>query len=169
MGVDLKDLIPDDVKIPVSDLRILRGRIVAIDAYNALYQFLTAIRQPDGTPLMDNQGRITSHLSGLYYRTINLLENGIKPVYVFDGKPPELKAKEIEKRRVLREEASKKYEEAVKTGDIEAARKYAVMAVKLADYMVEDAKKLLDAMGIPWVQAPAEGEAQAAYCLVLLD
>ncbi|MEM0003739.1 MAG: flap endonuclease-1 [Desulfurococcaceae archaeon] len=163
MGVDLKDLIPDDVKIPVSDLRILRGRIVAIDAYNALYQFLTAIRQPDGTPLMDNQGRITSHLSGLYYRTINLLENGIKPVYVFDGKPPELKAKEIEKRRVLREEASKKYEEAVKTGDIEAARKYAVMAVKLADYMVEDAKKLLDAMGIPWVQAPAEGEAQAAY------
>jgi len=156
-------LIPDDVKIPVSDLRILRGRIVAIDAYNALYQFLTAIRQPDGTPLMDNQGRITSHLSGLYYRTINLLENGIKPVYVFDGKPPELKAKEIEKRRVLREEASKKYEEAVKTGDIEAARKYAVMAVKLADYMVEDAKKLLDAMGIPWVQAPAEGEAQAAY------
>jgi flap endonuclease 1 (EC 3.1.-.-) len=163
MGVDLKDLIPDDVKIPVSDLRILRGRIVAIDAYNALYQFLTAIRQPDGTPLMDNQGRITSHLSGLYYRTINLLENGIKPVYVFDGKPPELKAKEIERRKVIREEASKKYEEAVKIGDIEAARKYAVMAAKLADYMVEDAKKLLDAMGIPWVQAPAEGEAQAAY------
>ncbi|MEM4762766.1 MAG: flap endonuclease-1, partial [Desulfurococcaceae archaeon] len=101
--------------------------------------------------------------SGLYYRTINLMENGIKPVYVFDGKPPELKAKEIEKRKALREEASKKYEEAVKAGDIEAARKYAVMAAKLADYMVEDAKKLLDAMGIPWVQAPAEGEAQAAY------
>ncbi|MEM0367838.1 MAG: flap endonuclease-1 [Desulfurococcaceae archaeon] len=163
MGVDLKDLIPEEVRIPISDLRILRGKVVAIDAYNALYQFLTAIRQPDGTPLMDNQGRITSHLSGLYYRTINLMENGIKPVYVFDGKPPELKAKEIEKRKALREEASKKYEEAVKAGDIEAARKYAVMAAKLADYMVEDAKKLLDAMGIPWVQAPAEGEAQAAY------
>ncbi|MEM0001514.1 MAG: flap endonuclease-1 [Desulfurococcaceae archaeon] len=163
MGVDLKDLIPEEVRIPISDLRILRGKVIAIDAYNALYQFLTAIRQPDGTPLMDNQGRITSHLSGLYYRTINLMENGIKPVYVFDGKPPELKAKEIEKRKALREEASKKYEEAVKAGDIEAARKYAVMAAKLADYMVEDAKKLLDAMGIPWVQAPAEGEAQAAY------
>jgi len=169
VGVDLKDLIPDDAKTLISDLRVLRGKIIAIDAYNALYQFLTAIRQPDGTPLMDSQGRITSHLSGLYYRTINLVENGLKPVYVFDGKPPELKAKEIEKRKAIKEEASKKYEEALKAGDLEAAHKYAVMAAKLADYMVEEAKELLDAMGIPWVQALAEGEAQAAFMAKIGD
>lgn len=163
MGVDFKDLIPDEVKVVVKDLRILRGKAIAIDAYNALYQFLAAIRQPDGTPLMDSQGRITSHLSGLYYRTVNFVENGMKPVYVFDGKPPELKAKEIERRRAIKEDATRKYEEAVKAGDLEAAKRYAAMASRLTDQMVEDAKKLLDAMGIPWVQAPAEGEAQAAY------
>ena len=163
MGVDLKDLIPSDVIVQIQDLRVLRGKVIAIDAYNALYQFLAAIRQPDGTPLMDSQGRVTSHLSGLFYRTINLVENGVKPVYVFDGKPPELKAREIEKRKAIKEEASKKYEEAIKAGDLEAARRYAAMASKLTDSMVEDAKRLLSAMGIPWVQAPAEGEAQAAY------
>jgi len=163
LGVDLKDLIPSDVIVQIQDLRVLRGKVIAIDAYNALYQFLAAIRQPDGTPLMDSQGRVTSHLSGLFYRTINLVENGVKPVYVFDGKPPELKAREIEKRKAIKEEASKKYEEAIKAGDLEAARRYAAMASKLTDSMVEDAKRLLSAMGIPWVQAPAEGEAQAAY------
>jgi len=163
MGVDLKDLIPADIKIVVDDLRTLRGRIIVIDGYNALYQFLAAIRQPDGTPLMDNAGRITSHLSGLFYRTINIVEAGIKPAYVFDGKPPEMKAREIERRRALKEEAAKKYEEAVREGDLESARRYAMMSAKLTDEMVKDAKDLLDAMGIPWVQAPAEGEAQAAY------
>lgn len=163
MGVNLKDLIPDDVKIVVDDMRMLRGRAVAIDGYNALYQFLTAIRQPDGTPLMDSRGRITSHLSGLFYRTINLMENGIKPVYVFDGKPPEIKKMEIERRKKVKEEAVKKYEEAVKKGDLEAAKRYAQMASKLTEEMVGDAKKLLTYMGVPWVQAPAEGEAQAAY------
>lgn len=163
MGVNLKEIIPAEAKTVIEDLRALRGKIIVIDGYNALYQFLTAIRQPDGTPLMDSQGRITSHLSGLFYRTINIMENGIKPAYVFDGKPPELKAKEIERRRKIREDAAKKYEEALRRGDIEAARRYAMMSAKLTDEMVEDAKKLLDAMGIPWIQAPEEGEAQAAY------
>ncbi len=163
MGVNLREIIPADAKIVIEDLRSLRGKVVVIDGYNALYQFLTAIRQPDGTPLMDSQGRITSHLSGLFYRTINIMENGIKPVYVFDGKPPELKAQEIAKRRKVREDAAKKYEEALAKGDLEAARRYAMIAAKLTDEMVNDAKKLLDAMGIPWIQAPAEGEAQAAY------
>ncbi|MEM1618342.1 MAG: flap endonuclease-1 [Desulfurococcaceae archaeon] len=163
MGVNLKDLIPDNVKVVITDLRVLMGKVIAIDAYNALYQFLTAIRQPDGTPLMDSQGRVTSHLSGLFYRTINIVENGIKPVYVFDGVPPEIKAREIEKRKAVKEEATKKYEEALATGDLEAARRYAAMAAKLTEDMVKEAKNLLEAMGIPWVQAPAEGEAQAAY------
>ncbi len=163
MGVNLKDLIPLEARIVLDDLRALRGKIVAIDGYNALYQFLAAIRGPDGSPLMDSSGRITSHLSGLFYRTINLVEEGIKPVYVFDGNPPELKVKELERRKALREEAAKKYEEAVKEGDLEAARRYAMMSSKLTSDMVEEAKRLLNVMGIPWVQAPAEGEAQAAF------
>jgi len=163
LGVNLRDLIPKDIIKVIGDLRELRGKVIAIDAYNALYQFLTAIRQPDGTPLMDSKGRITSHLSGLFYRTINIMEAGIKPVYVFDGKPPELKAKEIQERMSVREEAKKKYEEAIAAGDLEAARRYAQLSAKLTSNMVNDAKRLLDAMGIPWVQAPSEGEAQAAY------
>lgn len=162
MGVNLKDLIPSEAKETV-DLSDLKGKIIAIDGYNALYQFLTAIRGPDGRPLTDSKGRITSHLSGLFYRTINMVENGVKPVYVFDGKPPEMKAVEIERRRMLKVEAEKKYEEALTRGDLELARTYAMQSAKLTDEMVSQAKRLLDAMGIPWVQAPAEGEAQAAY------
>ena len=162
MGVNIREIIPAEA-ITEIDLAHPKYKVIAIDAYNALYQFLTAIRQPDGTPLMDSKGRITSHLSGLFYRTINLVEHGIKVVYVFDGKPPEMKYMEIERRRKVKSEAVRKYEEAVKRGDMEAARRYAQMASRLTDEMVEDAKKLLDAMGIPWVQAPAEGEAQAAF------
>jgi len=162
VGVNLKELIPDQARKTI-ELIELKGKVVSIDGYNALYQFLTAIRQPDGTPLRDSKGRITSHLSGLFYRTINLLEHGIKPVYVFDGKPPELKAMEIARRKKIKEEAVKKYEEALAKGDLEAAKRYAQMASKLTEDMVDAAKKLLTAMGIPWVQAPAEGEAQAAH------
>ncbi|MEM1581016.1 MAG: flap endonuclease-1 [Candidatus Bathyarchaeia archaeon] len=159
MGVDLSDLVP---KVP-TDLSNLSGKIVAIDAYNALYQFLAIIRQPDGTPLMDHSGRITSHLSGLFYRTCNLLELGIKPIYIFDGKPPALKEAEIKSRMKVKEEAIKKYEVALREGKIEEARKYAQMTSHLKDYMSEDAKHLLTLMGVPWVQAPSEGEAQAAH------
>jgi len=162
VGVNIREIIPPDA-VQVIELDALRFKAVAIDAYNALYQFLAAIRQPDGTPLMDSRGRVTSHLSGLFYRTINLAEHGIKVVYVFDGKPPEMKQAEIERRRRVKTEAVKKYEEAIKRGDIEAARRYAQMAARLTDDMVQDAKRLLEAMGIPYVQAPAEGEAQAAY------
>ncbi len=163
VGVNLRDLIPPNAKREISDLRELLGKVIALDAYNALYQFLAAIRQPDGTPLMDRKGRVTSHLSGLFYRTINLVEHGIKPVYVFDGTPPEVKRREIERRRMRREKAAELAERAKAEGKVEEARKYAVQAVKLTQEMVEDAKRLLDAMGIPYVQAPAEGEAQAAY------
>ncbi|MEM2321423.1 MAG: flap endonuclease-1 [Candidatus Bathyarchaeia archaeon] len=159
MGVDLGDLVPRTIV----DLSSLRGKSVAIDAYNALYQFLAIIRQPDGTPLMDHAGRVTSHLSGLFYRTCNLLGLGIKPIYVFDGKPPALKEAEIKSRMRVKEEAIKKYEIALREGRIEEARKYAQMTAHLKDYMVEDAKRLLTLMGVPWVQAPSEGEAQAAH------
>lgn len=159
MGVNLRDLVP---KTPIK-LEDLSGKSIAIDAYNALYQFLAIIRQPDGTPLKDSSGRITSHLSGLLYRTSNLLELGIKPVYVFDGTPPALKEAEIKRRMKVKEEALVKYEQALREGRIEEARMYAQATSSLKDYMVEDGKRLLDLMGVPWVQAPSEGEAQAAH------
>jgi len=159
---ELGKLIPREARREVQ-LEQLAGRVIALDAYNALYQFLASIRQPDGTPLMDRHGRVTSHLNGLFYRTINFLEAGIKPVYVFDGKPPEAKYVEIQRRRRMKEEAVKALIKAIEEGRREEVRKYAQRAVFLTDEMVEDAKRLLSAMGIPWVQAPSEGEAQAAY------
>jgi len=139
MGVNLGDLVP---KTKV-DLKNLSGKIVAIDAYNALYQFLSIIRQPDGTPLKDRSGRITSHLSGLFYRTCNLLELGIKPIYIFDGVPPEMKEAEIRRRAKIKEEAQVRYERALREGRIEEARMYAQMTSRLKDYMAEDSKTLL--------------------------
>ena len=159
MGVNLRDLVPKKT-VRLEDLS---GKSIAIDAYNALYQFLAIIRQPDGTPLKDTMGRITSHLSGLLYRTSNLVEIGIKPIYVFDGTPPTLKEVEIKRRMKAKEEALIRYEQAIKEGKIEEARMYAQATSRLKDYMAEDSKKLLDLMGIPWVQAPSEGEAQAAH------
>ena len=159
MGVDLRDLVPKRA----IKLEELSGKSIAIDAYNALYQFLAIIRQPDGTPLKDNTGRVTSHLSGLLYRTSNLLELGIKPVYVFDGAPPALKAVEIKRRMKVKEEALVQYERALREGRTQEARVYAQATSHLKDYMTEDSKKLLDLMGVPWIQAPSEGEAQAAH------
>lgn len=147
-------------KISLDDLS---GRSLAVDAYNTLYQFLAIIRQPDGTPLMDRERRITSHLSGVLYRTANLGEKGIRVVYVFDGRPPELKEMEIMRRRRAREEAAVKYEDALRAGRIDEARKYAQATATLKELMVEDTKRLLNALGVPWVQAPSEGEAQAAH------
>jgi len=159
LGVNLRDLVP---KTTVK-LESLSGKSIAIDAYNALYQFLAIIRQPDGTPLKDRTGRITSHLSGLLYRTSNLVEIGIKVVYVFDGIPPTLKEVEIKRRARVKEEAIVKYEKALQEGKMEEARTYAQMTSKLKDYMTDDAKRLLNLLGIPWMQAPSEGEAQAAH------
>ena len=159
MGVNLKGL----VTAQTVSLEEMRGRVLAIDGYNALYQFLSIIRQPDGTPLMDSAGRVTSHLSGVFYRTVNLLEAGIKPVYVFDGKPPELKLREIERRAEIKEKAEEEYRAAIERGDLEGARKAAQATSRLTGEMVDQTKDLLGAMGIPWVQAPSEGEAQAAF------
>jgi flap endonuclease-1 len=159
---ELGKLIGKEVRREIK-LESLAGRYIVLDAYNALYQFLASIRQPDGTPLMDHAGRITSHISGLFYRTINLLEAGIKPVYVFDGKPPEFKLAEIEERKKIKEKAIEEAIKAIKEGRRDEAVKYMKRAVFLTSEMVEDAKKLLSYMGVPWVQAPSEGEAQASH------
>ncbi len=160
MGVSLGKLVADSKK--EIDFEYLRGKTIGIDAYNWMYQFLSVIRDRfTGEPLRDPKGKITSHLSGLFYRTARLLEAEIIPVYVFDGKPPEWKKRTIEERKKIRQEAEEKWKEAVEKG--EEAIKYAQGASRLTDEMIEEAKKLLEAMGVSWVQAPSEGEAQVAY------
>ncbi len=159
MGLNIREIIPRE-EIELSDLK---GKTICIDAYNTLYQFLTTIRQPDGTPLMDSKKRITSHLSGIFYRNMNLLSEGIKLIYVFDGKPPELKNKTSQKRREGKESAREKYEDAKRDEDLDKMRLYSSQFVDLNEEVIRESKELLNAMGIAVVQAPGEGEAEAAY------
>jgi len=159
MGLNIREIIPRK-EIEISDLK---NEIVCVDAYNMLYQFLSTIRQPDGTPLMDNKKRITSHLSGIFYRNTNLISEEIKLVYVFDGKPPALKSGTHSIRKEARDNAKEKYEEAKQTEDIDSMRRYSSQFVRIDDEMLDESKELLEAMGIAVIQAPSEGEAQAAY------
>lgn len=159
MGVKLKDII----EAKSINFKDLEGRIVGIDAFNTLYQFLSIIRQRDGTPLLDENGNITSHLSGILYRNSSMIEKNIKPVYVFDGKAPELKQETQEERRQIREDAKQQWKEALRKGDEAEARKYAMRSSKLSPYILESSKKLLTLMGIPYIEAYGEGEAEAAY------
>ncbi|PKL63939.1 MAG: flap endonuclease-1 [Methanomicrobiales archaeon HGW-Methanomicrobiales-3] len=166
MGVAIRDIIAD-YKAPVT-WEALPGTAV-IDANNALYQFLTIIRQPDGTPLMDRNGRVTSHLSGILFRLSSFMEKGIKPVFVFDGKPTALKQATIDERRKIRDTAGEKWKEAVERGDEAEAYKQARSSTRVDTAIIETSKELLGLMGIPVVQAPGEGEAQASYMVAKGD
>ena len=159
MGVALTELLIKE-EIELNDLN---GKIIVIDGNLFLYQFLTTIRGIDGTQLKDSHGDVTSHLVGLFTRTASLMQKGIKPVFVFDGKPPELKQKVHEQRNALKIEAEKKFLEAKEKMDVEQMKKYAARTSRLSKDMVEESKKLVSLLGIPSVQAPSEGEAQAAY------
>jgi flap endonuclease-1 len=159
MGLDLKPVIASS-PIKISELS---NKVVAVDAHNAIYQFLATIRGSTGELLTNSKGDITSHLSGLFYRNTNLLTDNIKLIYVFDGKPHLLKSKEIEHRRQIKQEASKKYHQAVAEGRFDDARKYSQATSILTDKMIEDSKKILSLLGIPHIQAISEGEAAAAY------
>ncbi len=156
MGTNISEIL----ELREASLDELSGKIIAVDAYNMLYQFLSIIRQPDGTPLKDSTGRVTSHLSGLIYRTTNLMARGMKLVFVFDGKPSILKTGVIRARAERRAEAERRWAEAEVP---EEALKYAKASARLEPGVVEDAKELLGYLGIPFVQAPSEGEAQAAF------
>ena len=159
MGVNLSPIV-EATPVELSDLR---GRTVAVDAYNTIFQFLSIIRQPDGRPLCDDQGRTTSQLSGLLYRTANLIENGIEPSFVFDGKADARKADTIKGRIERREKAQAEYEEALAEGDMEKAFSKAQQTSRMTPDILESSKRLLGLMGIPVVQAPHDGEAQGAY------
>ena len=165
MGVKIKDIVEPE-KISIKDLE---GRVVSIDAFNTLYQFLSTIRQSDGQPLCDENGNVTSHFSGILYRNSSMIEKGIKPIYVFDGVSSELKDETQAKRREVRDEAEKIYKEALEAGESEKARKYAMRSSKLSREIIESSKKLLTLMGIPYVEAKGEGEAQAAYLVAKGD
>ena len=158
MGTKLAAIIEAET-LTLSDLA---GKEIAVDAFNTIYSFLATIRQPDGTPLSDRQGRVTSHLSGMFYRNINLLENGINPVYVYDGKAPKLKAPEVQRRREIRDAAYEEWKKAKEDGRIEDARKAGQASSRLTGPMIDESKELLQALGIPVIQAPSEGEAVAA-------
>ena len=161
MGIQLGPLL-ETRKIKVEELS---GQRVAIDGYNVLYQFLTSIRQADGTLLTDSKGRVTSHLSGMFFKFSNLVGNGLKLCIVFDGKPPALKKKLLEVRRQRKIKAEIEWEAAIEAGDIETARTKAQQTTRLDPSMVLECKKLLDYLGIPWIDAPSEGEAQVAHLL----
>ena len=159
MGVKLKDIVePESISF-----KDLEGRTVSIDAFNTLFQFLSTIRQRDGRPLTDENGNITSHLSGILDRNSSMIEKDIKPIYIFDGQAPELKSETQAKRREIRDEAEKIYKDALAKGDTEKARKFAMRSSKLSPEIIESSKKLLTLMGIPYIDAKGEGEAQAAY------
>jgi len=158
MGLQIGDL----VTRREVDFRDLKGKTIAVDAFNAIYQFLSSIRQQDGTPLKDFKGKVTSHLSGLFYRNVALLSEGMKLIYVFDGEYHVLKNKTKEKRQEAKDIAEAKFRTALEEEDVEGMGKYAKGFVKIEEGMIEESKELLEAMGVVIVQAPGEGEMQAA-------
>jgi flap endonuclease-1 len=142
----------------------LRGKLVAVDGQGDLYQFLALIRLRDGSPLSDSTGRVTSHLSGLFFRTTRLIaDHQLKLAFVFDGVPPPAKAEELERRRATKARFQQEREDALARGDLQQAYAKATMTSRLTREMVAEARELLRLLGLPTIQAPSEGEAQAAH------
>ena len=159
MGLAITEILTPETII----IEDLKNKTLAVDTYNLLYQFLSSIRQADGSLLMDSKGRVTSHLSGLFHRIIRLMGYGMKFIFCFDGEVPELKNRERERRKEIKIEAQKKYEAAAKKEDLEGMKKFAARTSRLTPEMIEDAKELIKALGQCIVQSPSEGEAQASY------
>ena len=159
MGLNISQIIPKK-EISLDDLK---NKVLAVDASQMLYQFLSSIRQPDGTPLMDSKNNITSHLMGISTRIPNLIERNIKLVFVFDGKPPSLKIHEKEQREHRKQLAEEKLEKAREEGDEESMLKYSKQSMRLSFKMSDEAKELIRAFGLPVIQSPSEAEAQCSF------
>ncbi|KAK4548989.1 Elongation of fatty acids protein 2 [Oleoguttula mirabilis] len=155
----LKEHCPDAIK--EGEIKNQFGRKVAIDASMSLYSFLIAVRS-GGEQLMSDTGETTSHLMGLFYRTLRIVDNGIKPLYVFDGAPPKLKSGELAKRFQRKSEAQEAQEEAKETGTAEDVEKFSRRTVRVTREHNAEAQRLLKCMGIPYIIAPTEAEAQCA-------
>lgn len=159
MGVAITDLLsPKELK-----LEDLRNKVLAVDTYNLLYQFLSSIRQPDGSLLTDSKGRVTSHLTGLFHRITRLMAYNIRFVFCFDGKVPELKNRERERRKEVKVDAQKKFDRAAEEENLDDMKKFAARTSRLTPEMIDDAKQLILALGQCIVEAPSEGEAQASF------
>ncbi len=159
MGVNISGIL---IKHETS-IRENAGIKASLDAYNIIYQFLSSIRGENGEPLKDSNGNITSHLSGIFYRTSTLLENNIKPVFSFDGKPFYLKNETLRERKIIKEKNIEELKIAIENNDVGKIKSLSSRINYITPEIVDESKKLLDYMGIPWVQAPSEGEAQASY------
>lgn len=162
MGVAIGNLL-DDVKEQFILTNIYKNKSFGFDAYNILYQFLTTIIGIDGNPLKNNQGSVTSHLNGLFYRVLNLLSNDIKIYFVFDGESIDLKQKTLDERRTRKDFAKESFEQAVTQGNLEDMYKFSRRMITIDDEIIKESKQLLSFMGVGVIDAPTEAEAQISY------
>jgi flap endonuclease-1 len=137
----------------------LQYKKIAIDISIILYQVIIAIRN-SGSDLTNKQGEITSHILGLFNKTIYLLKKNIIPIYIFDGKPPLLKNKVLQLRRNIKEKSYIKYKECENEDD---KIKYFKRTVTISRLQIQQTKELLDLMGVPYINAPEEADSQCAY------
>ena len=160
MGVLLTPIL----KREQTSFRALYGRSFAVDASIELHQFLALIRKPDGALFTDSKGRVTSHLIGLLTRTSRLITDyRLRLVFVFDGSSNPLKRRTIEARKQLQQKAQEEYKKAIAVRDYSKAWSKVVMTGRLNGEIIADSKRLLTLMGIPWIEAVEDGEAQASY------
>ncbi len=158
MGCNLKDL-AEAVPIELSDLD---GQRIGVDVFLNAYQFLTAMTGSDGKPLTNSDGVATSHLMGFLDRATTMIQAGIDPVFIFDGRPDQLKRQTLDERRARKDIAKAKWRAAVESGDEKAAKKLGPQTAEYTPVMVEQTKRLFDTLGVVWIEAPMEAEGAGA-------